>query len=148
MAGNALGYLLQPTELANEAAIRLIRTNLSHAKDQGHLLAVAARTMRHILIDEARKHSSAKRSAPSLQTAWPGAPTETPLDLRELDAALAALNGISPARAKVVELRFMLGMTVTETAQALDIPERTIKRHWQAARAWLLDYLDVQTGTA
>ena len=148
MAGNALGYVLQPTELANEAAIRLIRTNLSNAKDQGHLLAVAARTMRNILIDEARKQASAKRCPPALHTIWPGAQTETLLDLRELDAALAALHSISPARAKVVELRFMLGMTVAETAQALHIPERTIKRHWQAARAWLLDYLNVHAGIA
>jgi RNA polymerase sigma factor (TIGR02999 family) len=142
LAGNALGRILQPTELANEAAIRLIRANLANAKDESHLLAIAARTMRQILVDEARKASSAKRSEPMLLTAWPGAEQDKLVDLAALDQALAALAALSPERAEIVELRFMLGMTVEETAAATGIPERTVKRHWQAARAWLLAYLN------
>ncbi len=141
LGGNALGRVLQPTELANEAAIRLIRANLSNAKDEGHLLAIAARTMRQILVDEARKALSAKRNAPVLMTAWPGAPCEPLVNMADLDGALVALATISPERAQIVELRFMLGMTVEETAVATGIPERTVKRHWQAARAWLLAWL-------
>jgi RNA polymerase sigma factor (TIGR02999 family) len=142
MAGNALGRVLQPTELANEAAIRLIRANLEHVHDQGHLLAVAARTMRQLLVDEARKGASAKRHTPTLMTFWPGGEGSAPVDLSDLDAALAALAALSPVRAEVVELRFMLGMTVEETAVATGIPARTVKRHWQAARAWLLAHLN------
>ncbi len=141
LAGNAIGRALQPTELANEAAIRLIRANLANAKDESHLLAIAARMMRHILIDEARKSMAAKRAEPTLLTAWPGAEGGTLVDIADLDGALEALAALSPVRAEIVELRFMLGMTVEETARATGIPERTVKRHWQAARAWLMAWL-------
>lgn len=150
LSGNVLGQALQPTELANEAAIKLIRHNLALASNEGHLLATAARTMRQILIDEARKAAAAKRIDPSLLTVWPEASDSaggtTLIDMGEIDAALAALAVLSPQRAQIVELRFMLGMTVEETAAASGIPERTVKRHWQAARAWLLAYLEQHRG--
>ena len=150
LSGNVLGQALQPTELANEAAIKLIRSELAQTAGQGHLLAIAARTMRQILIDEARKAAAAKRIDPALLTMWPeadeGAGGTTLIDMDALDGALDALAALSPQRAQVVELRFMLGMTVEETAAASGIPERTVKRHWQAARAWLLAYLDQQRG--
>jgi RNA polymerase sigma factor (TIGR02999 family) len=131
LSGNAIGRALQPTELANEAAIRLIRSNLANAQNEAHLLAIAARTMRHIIVDEARKASAAKRSEPTLLTAWPGAEEEEALvDIAALDGALEALAKLSPERAEIVEMRFMLGMTVAETAKASGIPERTLKRHW------------------
>ncbi len=145
MSTNGLGRVLQPTELANEAAIRLIRANLSGAVDQGHLLAIAARTMRQILIDEARRAASAKRSPPMLLTRWPGGEQQPSVDVVGIDEALAALAAFSPERAEIVELRFMLGMTVEETAAAMGVPGRTIKRRWQAARAWLLDYMNGST---
>lgn len=146
LAGNALGRVLQATELANEAAVRLIRAQLSGAADSGHLLAVAARTMRRILIDEARKAASVKRSAPQIMTTWPGEQRGGPVGMAELDQALSALASLSPDRAEIVELRFMLGMTVEETAAATGVPERTVKRRWQSARAWLLDYLNDANG--
>jgi RNA polymerase sigma factor (TIGR02999 family) len=147
LSGNVLGRALQPTELANEAAIRLIRSNLSNARNESHLLAIAARTMRHILVDEARKAASAKRDASVLMTAWPGAEGagEPLVSMIDLDGALAALAAISPERAEIVELRFMLGMTVEETAAATGMAERTVKRQWQAARAWLLAWIDEQS---
>jgi RNA polymerase sigma factor (TIGR02999 family) len=142
LSGNQLGRVLQPTELANEAAIRLIRANLANAKDESHLLAIAARTMRQILVDEARRASSAKRNEPLLVTRWPGGDGEGLVDMADLDGALEALAALSPKRAEIVELRFMLGMTVEETARATGIPARSIKRQWQAARAWLLAWLN------
>lgn len=142
LSGNAMMRVLQPTELANEAAIRLIRTKLLDAKDQGHLLAVAARMMRQVMIDEARKLASAKRHAPLLMTLWPGAkPDDALIDMADLEAGLAALTLLSPIRAEIVELRFMLGMTVSETAVAVKLSDRTVNRHWIEARAWLLDHI-------
>ena len=150
MAGDSMARAIQPTELANEAAVRLIRSKLANLEDKGHTLALAARIMRQVLIDEARRNAAAKRSAPMLLTAWPGSREgaregEGMVDLGALDEALSALTALSPARAEVVELRFMFGMTVEETAVAIGASESTVKRSWQAARAWLLDRIQTQT---
>lgn len=142
LAGDGMAASLQPTDLAHDAAIRLILTNESITlEDRGHLLALAARTMRRILIDEVRKAGAAKRRAPTLLTQWPGVATTSMVELSELDEALTALHGFSERHAMIVEMRFSLGLTVEETARQTGIPERTVKRHWQAARAWLHDYL-------
>lgn len=135
---------LQATELANEAAIRLIGLDRMEIQGKGHMLAMAARTMRRILIDEARKGSAGKRRAPTMVTRWPDDPAAALLDIGDLDRALDALTAFSPEHAQVVELRFMLGLTVEEAARASGLAERTIKRRWQAARAWLLDHLDAE----
>lgn len=132
--------LLQATELVNEAVLRLIHSGLDSVEEREHLLALAARTMRRVLIDEARRARAAKRQTPPLVTAWPGGPP-TGLDVEALDAAIAALEAFSPEHARIVELRFGLGLTVEETARVTGIPERTVKRRWQAARAWLHNHL-------
>ncbi len=132
---------LQATELANEAAIRLMGVDRMEIQGKAHMLAMAARTMRRILIDEARKGGARKRRAPTLVTCWPDDPSSGMIDVGDLDRALEALAAVSPEHAQVVELRFMLGLTVEEAARASGIAERTIKRRWQAARAWLLDFL-------
>lgn len=137
--GDALRAEFTPTDLANEAAIRLIRSQSVNANDRGHMLAIAAQTMRRVLIDEARRAAADKRLAPATVTAMPGAPTRVGLD--SLDDALAALRRFSEDHAQIVELRFSLGMSVQETSEATGIPERTVKRRWQAACAWLKDYL-------
>jgi RNA polymerase sigma factor (TIGR02999 family) len=141
IAGDQMNRALQATELANEAAIRLIGMDRMEIKDKAHMLAMAARTMRRILIDEARKGSAGKRKAPTVITQWPDDPSNSLIDIGDLDRALVALEAYSPDHAQIVELRFMLGLTVEEAAAASGIPARTIKRRWQAARAWLLDYL-------
>lgn len=133
---------LQATELANEAAIRLIGLDRMEIRGKGHMLAMAARTMRRIMIDEARKGGAAKRHMPTLVTRWPDDPAAALMDAGDLDRALDALAAFSPEHAQVVELRFMLGLTVEEAALASGLAERTVKRRWQAARAWLLDHLD------
>jgi RNA polymerase sigma factor (sigma-70 family) len=102
--------------------------------------------MRNILIDEARKAASSKHNHSALMTMWPGGDASSLVNIADLDGALAALAALSPPRAEIVELRFMLGMTVEETARATGIPERSVKRHWQAARAWLLGWLNEHTG--
>jgi RNA polymerase sigma factor (TIGR02999 family) len=141
MRGNALAAAFQPTELANEAAVKLICARLQGIYGKAHFLALAARTMRQVLIDEARKISAAKRQAPLFLTAWPGAPAGEQIDIELLDDALKALAALSPPRAEIVELRFTLGMTVEEAATAAGISPRAVKRHWQAARAWLIDHM-------
>ena len=142
VARDGAGRGFQATELLNEAALRLIGGDPLEVKGHAHMLALIARTMRRVLIDEARKTAAAKRQAPIFVTAWPDDPSAALIGISDLDRALAALEAVSPDHAQVVKLRFMLGLTVEETAAASGIPERTIKRRWQAARAWLLDFLD------
>jgi RNA polymerase sigma factor (TIGR02999 family) len=142
IARDGMNRALQATELANEAAIRLMGVDRMEIKDKVHMLALAARTMRRILIDEARKGAAAKRQTPTFVTQWPDDPMSGIIDIGDLDRALAALAEISPEHAEIIELRFMLGLTVEEASLASGVPERTIKRRWQAARAWLLDYLN------
>ncbi|MBS0478757.1 MAG: sigma-70 family RNA polymerase sigma factor [Proteobacteria bacterium] len=132
---------LQATELANEAAIRLMGLDRMEINGKAHMLAMAARTMRRIMIDEARKGAAGKRRMPTMVTRWPDDPAAALLDIGDLDRALEALGEVSPEHAQVVELRFMLGLTVEEAARASGLAERTIKRRWQAARAWLLERL-------
>lgn len=139
LAGDALQIVLQPTELVNEAALRLIRSEAA-GSDRVHMLAIAARTMRRVMIDEARRHATAKRRPPTLMTLYPGTADKL-VGMEDLDRALDALEQISPDHARIVELRFTLGMTVEETAAMTGLAERTVKRRWQAARAWLRDHL-------
>lgn len=132
-----------PTELAHDAILRLIQSEAAATNNQAHALALGARTMRRILIDEARRTAAAKRQMPTiLPTVLGGTPSgPPPVDVETLDAALRALEAVSPDHATVVELRFSLGMTVEETAEALGIAPRTVKRRWQSARAWLQNHL-------
>jgi RNA polymerase sigma factor (TIGR02999 family) len=142
LAGDALKAVYQPTELANEAVLRLLDATAIEVSGRGHLLACAARTMRRTLIDESRKQAAAKRRRPELVTSIPGGGGGDLIPLERLDEALAALARHSPEHAEIVELRFSLGMTVEEAAAATGLAERTLKRRWQAARTWLQDYLD------
>jgi RNA polymerase sigma factor (TIGR02999 family) len=147
IASDSQRKVMQATELAHEAILRLININRIEIQGRAHLLALAAQSMRRVLIDEARKGAAAKRRMPEMVTRWPDrSPDEVAVDqlvgIEDLDRALVALERVSPDHAQVVELRFMLGMTVEEASQASNVPARTIKRRWQTARAWLLDFLN------
>ena len=147
IASDSQRKVMQATELAHEAILRLINLNRIEIQGQAHLLALAAQSMRRVLIDEARKGAAAKRRMPDMVTRWPdGDVTGQLVGIEDLDRALRALERISPDHAQVVELRFMLGLTVEEASQASNIPARTIKRRWQTARAWLLDFLNPHAG--
>jgi RNA polymerase sigma factor (TIGR02999 family) len=131
--------LLQPTELAHEAAMRLMKLERMEFKSVPHFLATAARVMRQALLDEVRRALAKKRQNQALLTVWPdGGPTDTGLDLEALDAALVKLEAISPERARVVELRFFAGLSNEEVAEVQGVSLRTVKRQWQVARIWLL----------
>lgn len=136
---------LQPTDLAHEAALRLMGLHRIEINGRGHMLALAARVMRQALIDEVRRVRAAKRRVPGILTSWPGGKATVELDV--LDDALRALAEVSSEHAEIVELRFSLGLTVEEAAAATGINARTVKRRWQAARAWLQHYLETD-GTA
>ncbi|MBY8823806.1 ECF-type sigma factor [Sphingomonas colocasiae] len=131
----------QPTDLAHEAAIRLMGLDRIDVNGHGHMLALSARVMRQTLIDEIRRARAAKRQAPNSLTEWPGGGRRQ-IELDILDDALRALAQVSADHAEIVELRFSLGLTVEEAAAATGITTRTVKRRWQAARAWLQRYLE------
>jgi RNA polymerase sigma factor (TIGR02999 family) len=140
LSGDRQRLAFDPTELAHDAFLRLIQSDAAQANDQAHALALGARTMRRILIDEVRRASAAKRHIPTVLPTILGG-TRATIDVEALDAALKALEAVSPEHATIVELRFSLGMTVEETAAALGVAPRTVKRRWQSARAWLHDHL-------
>jgi RNA polymerase sigma factor (TIGR02999 family) len=131
---------LQPTDLAHEAAIRLMGLHRIQVNGSGHMLALAARVMRQAMIDEIRRARSAKRRVPATLTSWPGSARHVELDV--LDDALRALAEVSTEHAEIVELRFSLGLTIEEAADAIGISARSVKRRWQAARTWLQHYLE------
>ncbi len=138
---------MQPTDLAHEAAIRLMGLDRIQVNGHGHMLALSARVMRQALIDEIRRARAAKRQAPSSLTEWPGGGRRQ-IELDILDDALRALAEVSVEHAEIVELRFSLGLTVEEAAEATGITTRTVKRRWQAARAWLQRYLETDGAVA
>jgi RNA polymerase sigma factor (TIGR02999 family) len=134
------GVTLQPTALAHEAYLRLARQERAAWQDRAHFLAVAALTIRRLLVERARRRRAAKRGGGALAVTWsehdePAA--EPGVDLVELDQALGRLAELSPRQGRVVELRFFGGLTVEETARVLDVSPATVKLDWQMARAWL-----------
>jgi RNA polymerase sigma factor (TIGR02999 family) len=139
LAGDGAARHFQPTELAHEAALRLLRFDRIELRDRNHFLALSARVMRQVLVDEVRRQRAHKRQARGMLTTWfePGLDA-TVIDIEALDRALSRLAAISPLRARVVELRFFAGLELADVAAILELSERTLRRHWLAARAWLL----------
>lgn len=138
------GHTLQPTELVDEAFIRLMGQQGTTWKNRSHFYAIAAQTIRRILIDHARHRRRIKRDH-GLRITLDEAIQEEgahSLDLIALDDALQQLDHLAPRQARVVELRFFGGLEVEETAEALGISPATVKRDWTFARAFLLQSLD------
>jgi RNA polymerase sigma factor (TIGR02999 family) len=135
------GHVLQPTALVNEAFLRLMDLKQIDWRDRTHFVAMAATMMRRILVDHARGDSAAKRGGSRCRvplredTAAEPAPD---VDLLDLNAALEELGARDAQSARVVELRYFGGLSIEETAAALDISTATVKREWNVARAWLL----------
>jgi len=136
------GQTLQPTMLVHEAYIRLVdRDQSQHWNGRGHFFAAAAEAMRRILIENARRKQSQKRTrgiehADVDQIA--AAPASRNLDLLVLDEALSEFERNWPEKAKLVKLRYFAGLTMNEAAEALSISVRTAERDWTYAKAWLL----------
>ena len=133
-------HTLQPTALVHEACLRLHRQGLLAKPQQAELLAAAARAMRFILVEHARQKRAQKRGGAGcrqpLTTVPPSAPDDR-LDLLALDEALTRLQELDPERARIVELRFFLGLDTTAVAAMLGASARTVERSWRAARTWL-----------
>jgi len=129
---------LQPTALVHDLFLKLSKNGLD-VQDRSHFYAVAARQMRHLLIDHARAARAEKRGGlfdrlSQLQIAAPSSPS---FDALALEEALGELEGLDPRIAQGVELRYFAGLTESEAAEVLDISLATLKRDWQFARAWL-----------
>jgi RNA polymerase sigma-70 factor (ECF subfamily) len=137
------GHTLQPTALVNEAYIRLVEGE-PDIENRAHFFALAARTMRRVLIEHARARKRDKRGGgvPSItltEAAWASDPAT--FDLVALDEALTRLAEIDPRKTRVVELHFFGGLTYQETSMALGISEATVDRDLRVAKAWLAEQL-------
>jgi RNA polymerase sigma factor (TIGR02999 family) len=147
------GQTLQATALVNEAYLRLAAERPREFANRTHFLAIAALSMRQILVQRARARKAAKRG---------GAPHRITLDDRNidranlppaidvlaLDEALSRLAALDPEQARIVELRYFGGLTVEETADVIGSSPATVKRHWAMARAWLKQAIDPGVSTA
>jgi RNA polymerase sigma factor (TIGR02999 family) len=139
---------LSPTALVNEAWLKLRESPGVARTSRLHFKRIAARAMRQVLIEAARRRRSAKRGGDALVVTFDDAMQEaasTAEDLVALDDALNDLARLEPRQAMLVESRFFGGMDVAETAQLLDVSESTVLRDWRAAKAWLARELR-QTG--
>lgn len=140
LRGQRPGHTLQTTALVNEAYLRLIDASQVRWQNRAHFFAVSAQLMRRILVDFARSRNYQKRGGGaervSLDEAMAVAP-ERGADLLALDEALTRLQSLNPRQAQVVELRYFGGLSEEETAEALKISVRTVRRDWNFARAWL-----------
>jgi RNA polymerase sigma factor (TIGR02999 family) len=139
------GHSLQPTLVAHDVYLRLADQRRVSWQNRAHFLAIAARLTRRVLVDHARKRAAWKRGLGvqplSLDDVDVPARSSADLDLVALDAALARLAALDERQAKVVELRFFGGLSIEETASALEVSTGTVKRDWVTARLWLLDEL-------
>jgi RNA polymerase sigma factor (TIGR02999 family) len=142
LRGERGDHTLEPNALVNELCIRLLGGEPLAYSDRVHFFAVAAQTMRRILIDHARARVAAKRGGVLQRVSLSGVdgwhPPGQGEDLLALDEALAALETMDARAARVVELRFFGGLSEAEIADVLHVSVITVKRDWKAARAWLM----------
>lgn len=136
----APNHSLQPTALVHEAYLRLAGMEQMDWKNRSHFFGVAAKLMRHILVDHARANNADKRGngwkIVGLDEAFIATPGRSP-DLVALDDSLNLLEKMEPRKCRVIELRFFSGMSEEDTAQVLGVSVRTVKRDWRMAKAWL-----------
>jgi len=139
-------HTLQTTALVHEAYLALVGQRQANWQNRAQFFAIAAQLMRRILVDYARSQQAAKRGGDYLKVSLDEAaalPDKKSADLLALDEALDRLANLDPQQSRVVELRIFGGLSVEETAEALGISPRTVKREWSMARAWLHQQLKV-----
>lgn len=136
-----VGHTLQPTALVNEAYLKLIDQKRTRWESRNHFLAIAAISMRRILVNHAKSKSRQKRGGHRDREVLSDSIVlgkEPDINLVALDEALRALARIDTRKVRIVEMRFFAGLTVEETAEALSVSEATVKRDWEFARTWLM----------
>ena len=138
-------HTLEPNALVNELCIRLFGNQTVSYQDRAHFFAIAAQTMRRILIDYARAGAAEKRGGEQQRVSLSAVDGWTPVsrheDILALDTALSKLAALDPRSARVVELRFFAGLQEDEVAMVLGVSAITVKRDWKSARAWLISHL-------
>lgn len=136
---------LDTTALVHEAFLKIRVRDQARDEDPGYLRALAARAMRQVLVDRARRRLADKRGGGPQHVTLGGIQTpagERPFDLIAVDRALTELEALDARLARLVELHVFAGMTMTEVASVLDVTERTAFRDWRKARAFLVEHLD------
>jgi RNA polymerase sigma-70 factor (ECF subfamily) len=134
------GHTLQPTALVHEAFLRLVDRDHADWQNRAHFVGVAAQVMRHLLVDHARGRRALKRGIPvTLNEEIFNRPTgaDQTEEILAVDEILARLAVLDPQQARIVELRYFGGLSVEETAEALAISPRTVKRDWAMAKGWM-----------
>jgi RNA polymerase sigma-70 factor (ECF subfamily) len=134
------GHTLQTSALLNEAYLRLVDQKNIHWQDRAHFFGIAARLMRQVLVDYARKRHYAKRGGDPRRVPLDEAmivSKERAADVVALDDALKSLAEIDPRQSQIVELRFFGGLSIEETAEVLAVSPGTVMRDWTLAKAWL-----------
>ena len=155
LGAEAQGHTLSTTAVVHEAYLRLAEQSRAQLVDRGQFFALAARSMRRVLIDYARQHQAARRGGPgrtavSLEFLEHGDTVAISIPERAdslvaLDEALEGLSRMDERLARVVECRFFAGLSEVETAETLGVSQRTVARDWRMARAWLSEALRDQT---
>lgn len=132
-------HTLQPTALVNEAYACLAEQRNVQWENRAHFVAIAARTMRHVLVDYARERGALKRGGDLQRVTLHSRIRidEREVDILALDEALTRLSALAPDACRVVELRYFGGLTIEETAKVMESSPATVKRHWTVAKAWL-----------
>jgi RNA polymerase sigma factor (TIGR02999 family) len=141
MAGERPGHDLQATALINEAYLRLVDWKDIQWADRAHFFAMAANMMRRVLVDHARNRDRIKRGGEAIHVSLVDAAQVVAPERAEvlaLEEALQRLEALDSRKSRIVELRFFGGLSLEETAEALDISVATVRRDWSLARAWLL----------
>ena len=140
MAGEAAGHTLQPTALVHEAWLRLAGKDQAQWEGRAHFFAAAAEAMRRILIESARRKARLKRGENPERVELDDLLRITPdrdETLLDMDEALGRLEKENPEKARIVKLKFFVGLTNQEVAETLGVTERTVERAWAYAKAWL-----------
>lgn len=140
MRGERAGHTLQTTALVNEAYLKLVRLDRIEYRNRAHFFAIAARAMRNVLVDHAERRGAQKRGGDWVAVALEEDRLAEPgpsVDLLAFEQALARLEALEPRHARVVECRLLAGMSIDETAEALEVSAATVSRDWALARAWL-----------
>jgi len=149
MASEAPGQTLQATALVHEAWLRLTNDDKRKWNDRTHFFAAAAEAMRRILVDNARRKRAERHGGGQQRVEMPeiaSAVAESDDKVLAVNEALEKFTLLDPQKAEVVKLRYFVGMTIEQAAEALDISERTAKRYWTFARAWLHEEIKAQQG--